>query len=396
MKTECTRTALQGIAFPVVGLMLVGMLMLSGQVSGQGVGLPLISGTSGNWSHRAQVTVTGVGFGTKANATPVIWDDASGTSVTEQWSGAWPNNNPKYNTAYRTPQRGIALPHNRITKYIAGAHAENLGYNAGYNVVLFKTRTISSYPAYTYVTWYQRADDAWVFGGDNNFKTYAFSIGGTPYEMPNNWYLAYNPPTPGNRTAGTSYVYNDDSGWAQTGGTLMSPDMNGRTQWWGAAVNPMSGVWTKVEQEIKWTNQNDGYIKLWENGVLRVNYAGPTDKYPGTTRTEGIGGYARMSGQPNNWRYFADVYLDYSRARVIIGNAPTFTTSTRREVQIPTSWSDSSITLSVNLGAFSDGQQAYLYVVNSNGLVNEVGRPIQLAGGTLVGPSSPMSLRIIR
>jgi hypothetical protein len=111
-------------------------------------------------------------------------------------------------------------------------------------------------------------------------------------------------------------------------------------------------------------------VKLWENGVLRVDYVGHTDRLGGATRTEGIGGYARKYNQPNNWRYFADVYLDYSRARVVLGNAPTYAESSIREVQIPQSWSDSAITLSVNLGKFTDGQTAYLYVVDPNGTVS--------------------------
>ena len=100
----------------------------------------------------------------------------------------------------------------------------------------------------------------------------------------------------------------------------------------------------------------------------------------GTTRTEGIGGYSSEYPNKSNWRYFADVYLDYSRARVILGNAPTLDASTVREVQVPTSWSDSSISVTANLGKFADGRTAYLYVVDANGVVNAVGTPIVAAG----------------
>src|SRR3954467_6230887 len=213
-------------------------------------------------------------------------------------------------------------------------------------------------------------------------KTFASSIGTGPYETPNNWYLGFNTPWPDSRTSGASYGYNDDS----AGVSLMTPDMNGHNQYWDPAVNPTSGVWTKVEMEVKYTNQTDGYIKLWENGVLRVNYAGPTDRYAGTARTEGIGGYARMYNQPTNWRYFADVYLDYSRSRVVLGNAPTLAASTRREVQIPTSWSGNSITLSANLGGFANGQTAYVYVFDANGNANGAGFPITVGGSTTAPP----------
>jgi hypothetical protein len=349
---------------------------------------PSISNVSGQWLHKGTVTIGGSGFGSKPTAAPVVWDDASGGSITDKWTGAWPNNNPTYNLGYRAPQRGISLPHNRITRYIAGGHGQGLGPTGGYNVVFFKSRTFSSYPYYTYISWYQRADDAWVFGEDNNFKTFAFSVGTTPYEMPNNWYLAYNTPMPNSRTSGASYIFGDDS----NGVALDFPDANGHNQWWSSAVNPMSGVWTKIEMEVKYTNQNDGYVKLWENGSLRVSYVGHTDGLPGTTRTEGIGGYGRMYNQSNNWRYFADAYLDYSRARVILGNASTLANSTVREVQIPTSWSTTSISVSANLGSFANGQAVYLYVVDPNGIANLQGYPVSL--GTSTPDTTPPTVAV--
>src|SRR4051812_48596186 len=85
--------------------------------------------------------------------------------------------------------------------------------------------------------------------------------------------------------------------------SLQTPDQNGHSFYWGDAVNPMGGQWSKVELEAKYTNQNDGYIKLWENGILKVDYRGTTDGLPGTTRTEGIGGYAANYPYTSNWRY---------------------------------------------------------------------------------------------
>src|ERR671911_419028 len=101
----------------------------------------VISGASGQWSHKATVTVTGSGFGLKSHAAPVVWDDASTGNILDKWDGAWPENNPTYNIAYRAPMRGVSLPHQRITRYIAGAHGEGLGPRAGTIVAFFKNRT---------------------------------------------------------------------------------------------------------------------------------------------------------------------------------------------------------------------------------------------------------------
>jgi hypothetical protein len=326
-------------------------------------GIPTIGSASGPIVHKGPVTISGTGFGVKAQAAPVVWDDASGSDIRQKWSGVWPNQNPTYNVAYRTPQRGIALPHNRITRYIAGAHYGYEGFDAGYNVMFWKNRAFASYPAYTYASWYQRNDDAWVFQDnsnverDNNIKTFGFSKCCSPYEMPNNWYIEYNP-RPTSRTSGANWHLNDD------GASLQYPDVNGHRHWWSSAVNPMAGAWTKIELEIKYTNQSNGYIKKWENGVLKVNYLGATDRYPGMDRSEGIGGYAR-SRSTNNWRYFADVYLDYTRARVVLANSATLASATIIEAQIPATWTDGAITFAANLGKLSGS--AWLYVINADG-----------------------------
>ncbi len=353
---------------------------------------PSVTSTSGTWSHKATVTLTGSGFGAKGAAAPVVWDDASGTDVAAKWNGAWPNcsGNGTHNLAYRTPAqvgRNVPLPHSRITRYIAGAHySPTPGAHCGYSVILWKTRTTTSFPSYSYISWYQRVDDSWRFGGDDNFKTFAYSEGSGPYNLPNNWYAEYNP-RPTSRTSGAAYHLNDDATRTATQ-SLQSPDQNGHSWWWNGAINPMSGAWTKVEMELKYTNLTDGYIKLWENGVLKIDYRGPTDRLRGSSRTEGIGGYARNYPYTTNWRYFADVYLDYSRARVVLGNAPTFAASTLREVQVPTSWSATSIAVTANLGALATGTTAYLYVVDPNGQVS-AGRPVTIGSGT--GPGDTVA-----
>ena len=145
--------------------LLVGLIFLHGLAHAE----PLVVSVSTTFTHRSNVVISGLGFGEKAVAAPAIWDDASGADINDKWDGAWPSNNPIYNLAYRTPQRGIALPHGNITRYIAGAHAEDRGAQGGYAVIMYKTRP-QDLPSYTYVSWYQRVDDAWVFGYDNNFE----------------------------------------------------------------------------------------------------------------------------------------------------------------------------------------------------------------------------------
>ena len=337
-----------------------------------------IASISGSAAHGGTLIISGSGFGTKPGVTPVVWDNCSGTRITDLWSGGWPSRGTvNYQLQYRdAPYRGIAAPHNRVGRYMTGAHGDSNGYDAGYNVMVFRSRTIS-FPAYSYASWYQRCDDNWVFTGDSNFKCYDYSRGTEPYDLPNNWYTEYNP-RPTSRTATPSWHANDDNG-----------SFSGGYPWGQNAVNPMSGVWTKVEHYVEISNLT-GFIKVYENGQLKLNMTTRTDAMSGNIRCDAIGGFSRSYGQPNNWRYFADLYLDYTLQHVSFGNASTIDACTVLEVQPTTAWSPTSITATVNRGTFSDGQNVYLYVFDEAGTAN--------ASGLLVGmgtpPAAPTNLQV--
>jgi hypothetical protein len=349
----------------LIGKVLVSMSMMT--AGAQAVSAPVVEHVSGALNHGGLITILGSGFGTKAKAAPLVWDDATGVDVSEKWSGAWPNTIGPYNTAYHTPMRNIGLPHNHDTRYIAGDHysptvatAVPGGAYGGGNVVVFKDINLPR-PFHIYASWYQRLDNAWTFGASNNIKTFAYSVCCSPYQLPNDWFTGYGPPHPTSSSdSGSQWGIGDD------GKSIISPDLNGHNSWWGHAVNPAAGKWSKVEVAVKVTDQNGGYIQVHENGKLVINYAGPTDKYPGTARTIGIGGWSLIKA-PHNWRYFADIYLDTSLSRIVLANNAVLSQATIVENQIPSSWSDTVITATVNLGQFQAGESAYLFVVDSNG-----------------------------
>ncbi len=154
----------------------------------------------------------------------------------------------------------------------------------------------------------------------------------------------------------------------------------------------MAGVWSKVEIAIKVTNQTDGYVKVWENGSQVVGYVGSTDKYAGNRRTVGIGGFARIQ-VPQNWRYWADAYVDTTLSRVVLADKPVLAQATIIENQIPSAWTDTSVTATVNLGRFAQGQMAYLIVVDSSGTASAAGVAVTAGGGAAAVPSPPSAVR---
>lgn len=347
---------------------------------------PTISGVEGQVAHMGQIVVRGSGFGAKGTARPVVWENCTSGNLSSDWSGAWPNrsSNAGNNTACRTPHRNVSLPHGNVSRYVAGSHGTDEGHNAGWNVILYKSRSVTSFPSYTYASWYQRSDDAWTFCGDNNYKTFDYSTGTGPYD-PDNWYIEYNSP-PRSRTSTPEYHLNNNGTPA-----LDEPDANGHDWWWNTAINPMAGQWIKVELEIRYARDATGYVKLWENGSLRVDYRGPTDRYSGSQRNEGIGGYARCY-YPNNWRYFSDIYLDYTRARVVLTDNANYASATIFEPQIPTSWADGQIQFNMNLGRISAAGPKYLFVFAPDGTRNAQGIP--LSGGSVTVPMPPASLQV--
>ncbi len=73
----------------------------------------------------------------------------------------------------------------------------------------------------------------------------------------------------------------------------------------------------------------------------------------------------------------------------MISNAPTWVTTTTREIEIPTARADGSITISVHNDTFADLQKEYLYVVDSNGNFNQTGYALRTSC-----PSPPANVRV--
>jgi hypothetical protein len=71
-----------------------------------------------------------------------------------------------------------------------------------------------------------------------------------------------------------------------------------------------------------------------------------------------------------------DFYMDSTRARVEVCDSPTWASRTRCELQLPTAWSDASITATFKKGYLPSSTTAYVYVINAAGNVNAAGFPI--------------------
>lgn len=132
---------------------------------------------------------------------------------------------------------------------------------------------------------------------------------------------------------------------------------------------------------------SNGYLNAWVDSQQAGNDPYYPIPYFGQTRTSAKKFDNFMTAHmwpllsaPYAEVWMDDIYVDITRARVEIGDAATWEACTHREIQIPSAWSDTSITVTVNQGSFENGAQVYLYVVDADGNVNAQGFPITFAG----------------
>lgn len=373
----------------------VGIISASG-------GRPTSGGGGGVVHNGDAFTVTGTGFGSKTTPAPIIYDDCSAANwaANPGWAGRYPfTNAASWLLDYRTPAQvsnnagaGMPLPHPYSSKYMCGAHYNTVtpDGNSGYNVGPFLNNSGVANSDVWYSRGYQRADSSFfvVTGtgdsqSDGNYKFWDLSQGTDIYNGPNNWYVAYaasisNPIRPG---AGVpEYVINDDSGLSgPPTSSLKSPDNNGHNVFWGTSPVRMFNAWVNQEVLLKLSSTTAGFLKIWEDNQLLVDYAGPTNNW-GSILTWMFGGYARNYGSTSefkdNWRYFSGLAFDHTAARVVVVNSATYTqdgNGTIVEYQPASSWANTTI----NIPYFYRGKLPsglnYVYVFDSANTMHSAG-----------------------
>lgn len=93
--------------------------------------------------------------------------------------------------------------------------------------------------------------------------------------------------------------------------------------------------------------------------------------------------------------YVDDVYVDTTPARVEICNTSTWSARTHCEIQIPSAWTSSSITVSTNLTGFVNGSTVYVYVLDPTNIANTNGYSKIIGETQSVQLQPPSNFRII-
>jgi hypothetical protein len=358
---------------------------------------PQITIANGTFSHNQTITISGNGFGLKNPAAPLAWDNCSGTNLSNIWSRTLPSQAAStYNIQYHNNGfRNVNAPHNRVNRYIAGGHAQ-AGYTnwnslAGPAVLVGKD--YASGTNNFYISYYYRLDPLWPpnngeSASDPNHKLNLFDPN-TGSSVGTINYLEFRPEPENARSAFHSSSMDSSGYWPESYGLFPTEPWN----------------WVKQEViGVNVTNASTGKLYTYTDnycGFIRENMR---CYQAASIKSMTVGYYwARCNscnptlGSNDAFRYFADIYMDITPSRIIVANNANYTSATITEPQIPSAWSDTSITCTVNLGKFQDQSTAYLFVFDSNNNRNATGYQITIGGsqGDSTPPSPPSGLRII-
>ena len=104
------------------------------------------------------------------------------------------------------------------------------------------------------------------------------------------------------------------------------------------------------------------------------------------------GDYEDCQPTPEAQRWWSEIYIDITQARIEICNTSDWQNRSHCEIQIPTAWSDTSITATLNKGSFSNSDQIYVYVIDENGEVSNGYGPIMLGSSASITNTGSASL----
>lgn len=325
------------------------------------------------------VTVTGVGFGVKAQAAPLKFEDfdtrttgaAPATFGYTNYGGFGGSTTVDNTQAY---SGGKSLRHQGNFGAVSGndvaesfPHIAVNGFSATELYLSYRMRFDSNGGRLTQLKFNRSGMEVAGAGGSPCY-------GGKP-----KFYSSYYPDGPSaNRYSSDKTLRSVQGGVVRDDGTL-DEGWVGESSPGSGTVLPLSeGTWVQVEEYYRLNDmgQANGEHVTWVNGNLHFNRH---DIQMRTSAAQvlncsylvvGMDYWINPSSTNGPTVWYDDHYLDTSRARLVLANAATWAGSTIRSPQPATQWSATTVAAQLKTGGFAADADAWLYVVRADGSVS--------------------------
>jgi len=353
--------------------------------------VPLINSKTGTVVDGSNITISGSGFGSKITATPHTWDNFNAGTDGVDITGKSPVIGNTWESIFASPVYSSSNKRNNTNN--CKLELSSLGQTGR---TLKQTGLLLSAGDKIFISFWHRFSWGTVEGSNQRqIKTWRilhYKSGYNTYFDASNW--QYEPGVSDPRSW-VHNLYDGAVGDVDPSDKDITPYMPGEN-------------WRRHDLELKISSApltNDGSVKYW---VSEINFSGPIVKHVDDSSMTFIPANGEiwnelwlgqwigntLSSPYYTTIYYDDIYFDTSWQRVEIGNASTYESCTHREIQIPTAWTDTSITINMNQSSFEACGTYYLFVVDADGNVNAEGYPIKIVTGSGAAPCPPTGLEI--
>lgn len=346
-----------------------------------GASAQTVSGVTGTLTHGSSMTIAGSDFGTKTTAAPVKYDDfqsvTTGQPIDSGSPGgpAWTGGGTIEPIASADLLRsGTPYAKNMLSRWEptggASPDASNVNFTHDFT--------------YLYLDAWFYHDTSGETSGSVNVKPWRIHTdnGGNPNSSGVVW---------------VSGIGGDVVNCASDGDV---PDDGVSDFFPGVTASDLADGWVHLQQWLYYGSGNgtvDGTCITRLTGATTATETLSGTFNPGRTGFTAwtdfwIGNYVRSEDWSGTARFFWEaVYVDDTWARVELSDNATYTSASHREIQIPSAWSSTSVSATINRGSFAADASVYVHVCTAANACS-AGYAVTLGGEA--SPSAPVRLRI--